>query len=138
MKKFFLTAATLLALATPVLANDDCEVNLDQYNQLKVGMRYSQIVEILGCEGTLTFSAKGAGYKFENYNWEGMHVTLSSGSLNSKGHTGLVPAGVAKPVQKGIVINIDINHVNPKATVEVAPKSDATAIGQKALDAVAQ
>src|SRR5258708_3000726 len=59
MHKFLMTAATLLAFATPAFAGN-CEVNLDQHNQLKVGMRYSQVVEILGCEGDLTFSAKGA------------------------------------------------------------------------------
>jgi opacity protein-like surface antigen len=130
MHKFLMTAATLLAFATPAFAGN-CEVNLDQHNQLKVGMRYSQVVEILGCEGDLTFSAKGAGYKFENYSWEGLTVHMANGSVNSTTHHGLVPAGVAKPISKPIVINIDVN-IRPQSEADVNPAE----IGNKAIDAM--
>jgi hypothetical protein len=134
MTKLLATAATLLALASPAFATDEeCEVNLDQYNQLKVGMRYSEVVEILGCDGTLSFSGKSAGYKAEGYSWEGMYVTMANGSLSHKQHYGLRPAGVPKPVQKPIVINIIIDHT-PKANAEPAPKADPTEVGQKAID----
>jgi hypothetical protein len=134
----FATAATLLALATPAFATDEeCEVNLDQYNKLKVGMRYSEVVEILGCEGDKTFSAKSAGNRTDTFNWEGLYVIFSNGNLYVKGETGLRPAGVAKPVAKPIVINIDID-LTPKAKVEPAQKADPAEVGHKAIDAVPQ
>jgi hypothetical protein len=138
MNKFLATAAIVLALATPAFAtDDDCEINLDQYNQVKVGMRMPQVVEAFGCDGIRTFSAKSAGGKTETYNWEGAHVIFSNGSVYAKGQHGLVPAGETKPVQKPLVINVIINDDTGKVTV-VAPKADPAAIGQKAIDAIPQ
>ena len=135
MKKFLASAATLLALATPAFATDEeCEVNLDQYNKLTIGMRYSEVAEVLGCDGTLAFSSKSAGYKSEGYSWEGMYLSFSNGTMSSKQHHGLRPAGVPKPVQKPLVINIIINDDTGKITVEPAKKTDATEVGQKAID----
>ena len=138
MNKFLATAATLLALATPAFAtDDDCEINLDQYNKVKIGMRLSEVVEAFGCDGSLSYSGKGGSYKFENYSWEGAVITLMNGSVHSKTHHGLRPAGVPKPVQKGIVINIDINHDTGKVTVEPPTmKTNPTDVGQKAIDAM--
>ena len=65
MNKFFATAAMFLALATPAFANDDCEVNLDQYDKLKIGMSLKEVVNVLGCDGNMTFSSKAASYKVE-------------------------------------------------------------------------
>jgi hypothetical protein len=40
MRKILMTAATLLALATPALAETDCHPTLAQYNKLEIGMTY--------------------------------------------------------------------------------------------------
>src|SRR4051812_28517009 len=102
-------------------------------------MRCSEVVEILGCEGTLSYSSKASGYKVESYSWEGLYVSITNGSVSNKSHTGLRPAGVPKPVQKPIVINIDLNiDLTPKAKVEPAPKADPAEVGQKAIDAMPQ
>ena len=141
MNKFLATAATLLALATPAFADDDCEVNLDQYDKLKIGMSLKEVVNILGCDGNMTFSSKAASYKVESWSWNGIYLTVTNGSLASKAHGTLRRAGEAKPVEKPvepIVINIDINVDTGEVTKTVKPaaKANPAAVGQKAIDAM--
>ena len=130
----------MLALATPVFADDDCEVNLDQYDKLKIGMSLKEVVNILGCDGNMTFSSKAASYKVKS--WAG---TASARQQNKNWYPGvknngiLRRAGEAKPVEKPvepIVINVIINDDTGKITVQPASKADPAAIGQKAIDAI--
>jgi hypothetical protein len=61
-----------------------------------------------------------------------------NGSMTSKSHSGLRPAGVPKPVQKGIVINVIINDDTGEVTVKPATKANPAEVGQKAIDAIPQ
>lgn len=46
-------------------------LTLDKYNQIKNGMTYKQVVEIMGSEGTETMSSGEGKYKVTGYKWEG-------------------------------------------------------------------
>jgi hypothetical protein len=88
MKKFAIATVTAVLLSTAAHA-DDCEINLEKYNHLKIGMAYSEVVKILGCEGIVSYVAKGASYKIESYNWEGLYIVMMNGNVLSKSHSGL-------------------------------------------------
>lgn len=46
-------------------------LTLEKYNQIKNGMTYKQVVEIMGSEGTETMSSGDGKYKVTAYKWEG-------------------------------------------------------------------
>lgn len=45
-------------------------ITLEVFNQIKVGMTYDEVVNILGAKGILQQEAKLGGYKIEIYSWE--------------------------------------------------------------------
>jgi hypothetical protein len=55
----------------------DCRVTLAQYQNLQIGMSYSQVVTTLGCNGTETVKSEISGYTGAIYSWQG------SGSLGA-------------------------------------------------------
>lgn len=64
-------------------------LSLDKYNQIKNGMTYKQVVEIIGSEGTETMSSGNGKYKVESYKWDGegyeyLSIVLSGGKVTSK------------------------------------------------------
>ena len=96
MKKFLASAATLLALATPAFATDEeCEVNLDQYNKLdnRHALLGGRRGPRLRWHPGLFFQIRGLQIR-EGYSWEGMYLSFSNGTMSSKQHHGLRPAGV--------------------------------------------
>jgi hypothetical protein len=46
-------------------------LSMEKYNQIKNGMNYKQVVEILGSEGTETMSSGEGKYKVTAYKWDG-------------------------------------------------------------------
>jgi hypothetical protein len=46
-------------------------LTMEKYNQIKNGMTYKQVVEIIGSEGTETMSSGEGKYKVTSYKWEG-------------------------------------------------------------------
>jgi len=46
-------------------------LTMEKYNQIKNGMTYKQVVEIVGSEGTETMSSGEGKYKVTSYKWEG-------------------------------------------------------------------
>jgi len=46
-------------------------LTLDKYNQIKNGMSYKEVVDIMGSEGTQQSSSGEGKYKVETYKWEG-------------------------------------------------------------------
>ena len=96
MNKLFLTAATLLVLATPALAETDCDVSLAQYKRLENGMSYATVVSVLGCEGTEIVSTGSGKFKTAMYMWDGngslgasMNIMLQNGKLMMRAQFGL-------------------------------------------------
>ena len=55
----------------PTSGSSKSGLSMDKYNQLKNGMNYKQVVEILGGEGTETMSSGEGKYKVTSYKWEG-------------------------------------------------------------------
>ncbi|HQZ97758.1 MAG TPA: DUF3862 domain-containing protein [Pyrinomonadaceae bacterium] len=54
--------------AAPPSASD---LTLEKFNQLTVGMKYDEVVKILGSAGTEASSSSSAGNKYVSYKWEG-------------------------------------------------------------------
>jgi hypothetical protein len=46
-------------------------LTMDKYNQIKEGMSYTEVVALLGSEGTETLSSGSGKYKVTSYKWEG-------------------------------------------------------------------
>lgn len=46
-------------------------LTMEKYNQIKNGMNYKQVAEIIGSEGTETMSSGEGKYKVTSYKWEG-------------------------------------------------------------------
>ena len=52
-------------------SGSESELTMAKYNQIKNGMTYKQVVEILGSEGTETMSSGEGKYKVTSYKWDG-------------------------------------------------------------------
>ena len=70
-------------------------VTMANYNRLKTGMTYAQVVQILGKEGTELSRNEMAGYETVMYQWEGdswgsnMNAMFQNGKLIQKAQFGL-------------------------------------------------
>jgi hypothetical protein len=81
-------------VSTPAKSGKNSSLTLDKYNQIKNGMSYAEVVEIMGSAGTETMSSGEGKYKVESYKWEGdnyqfVTVILMGGKVNSKVQNGL-------------------------------------------------
>jgi hypothetical protein len=47
-----------------------CDVSLENYKSLRVGMSYRRVRGIFGCEGTETYRNDGVGDNYINYKWD--------------------------------------------------------------------
>lgn len=54
--------------AAPPSASD---LTLEKFNQLNVGMKYDEVVKILGSAGTESSSSSSAGNSYKTFKWEG-------------------------------------------------------------------
>ncbi|MDQ3800509.1 MAG: DUF3862 domain-containing protein [Acidobacteriota bacterium] len=52
-------------------AGSKTALSMEKYNQIKNGMSYKQVAEILGSEGVETMSSGEGKYKVTSYKWEG-------------------------------------------------------------------
>lgn len=69
-------------------------LTLEKFNQLQNGMKYEEVVKILGSEGTETSSFSSGSLKTVTYKWEGekyarITAVFRNGELNSKIQSGL-------------------------------------------------
>jgi hypothetical protein len=83
------TTTVVKQTKTDAEAKPVCEVNIEKYKQLQMGMTYSEVIETLGCDGTEISTSEGVGYKIEQYNWQGLSVTLTNGKVIAKTQNGL-------------------------------------------------
>ena len=59
-------------------------LTMEKFNQIEDGMSYSQVVSILGQEGTLQIESGSGEYKFQMYTWIDRKVAISVGFQNNQ------------------------------------------------------
>ena len=69
-------------------------LTLDKYNQIKNGMSYKEVRDIIGSDGTQTMSSGEGKYKVESYKWEGdnyqyLSIVTMGDKVSSKVQNGL-------------------------------------------------
>ena len=76
-------------------ATKDVKVTLEQYNQIKDGMTYEEVVEIFGGKESTSSESEIAGIKSEIKTWNGngtfsvATIGFTDGEVSSKSQTGL-------------------------------------------------
>ena len=48
------------------------DITLEEFNQIKVGMTYNQVVNIIGAEGTFSNETQIGGRNYKYYTWNGV------------------------------------------------------------------
>lgn len=84
---------------TPTTTEPETEyITMDEYNQIKNGMTYEQVVKIIGCEGKLATSSEIGGSTSQTYGWSsrdlggvtyGATVVFIDGKVTGKTQVGL-------------------------------------------------
>lgn len=69
-------------------------LTLDNFNKLKAGMKYDEVVKILGSEGSETSSSSIGKIELKSYKWEGekyarIYVHFKNDEMTSKSQSGL-------------------------------------------------
>lgn len=75
--------------SSPSSSSSSSGLTMDKYNQIKNGMSYQEVKDIIGKEGTETMSSGEGKYKVESYKWEGdqyqfISVVFTGGKVQSK------------------------------------------------------
>jgi hypothetical protein len=70
-----------------------CQPNMGKFSSLHTGMSMSEILNIMGCAGSMLSSSTIAGYRTDMFEWQGspgnMNVMFQNGRLISKAQSGL-------------------------------------------------
>lgn len=54
------------------------DITLEEYNKIQVGMTYSQVVKIIGAEGTFSSETQVGSYNYKYYTWNGVGFGASA------------------------------------------------------------
>ena len=70
-------------------SDDKSGLTLDKYNQIKNGMSYKEVVEILGKEGVETMDSGSGKYRVQSFKWEGndykfITIVMTGDKVSSK------------------------------------------------------
>ena len=72
------------------------KISMEEFEKIKTGMSYEEVVSIIGGEGELTSQVDIAGYDTKMYTWQGegglganANATFQNGALTSKAQLGL-------------------------------------------------
>ena len=68
MKTLIVVVLLLLGI---VPARADCTISKEQFNTLAIGMTYTQVVEVIGCEGELLSESVIGDINTRMYRWSG-------------------------------------------------------------------
>lgn len=102
-------------------------LTLEKFNELKNGMKYDEVVKILGSEGTETSSFSSGNLKTVTYKWEGENyaritVTFRNDELTSKIQSGLKSGSSDSSSTKADLTLAKYNQLNNGITYEEAVK----------------
>ena len=50
------------------------DITMAEFNQIQVGMTYSQVVDIIGAEGTFSSETQVGGENYKYYTWKGVGI----------------------------------------------------------------
>lgn len=69
--------------------NSDAALTLENYNKIKNGMTYDEVIDIMGSEGSETMSSGSGAYEVKSYLWESdkikfIAVVFMGGKVTSK------------------------------------------------------
>lgn len=78
------------------------DLTLEKFNQINVGMKYDDVVKILGSAGTESSSSSSAGNTYKTYKWEGSNnaritAMFKNSELTSKNQSSLRSTTAAVP-----------------------------------------
>ena len=88
------TSSSPSSSSSPASSDKKTGLTLDKFNQLKNGMSYKEVVDIVGSEGSQVSSSGEGKYKVETYKWDGENfqyliITFMGEKLYSKTQNGL-------------------------------------------------
>lgn len=90
------TNSSISAVKNPPPKTQRPQVTLNQFNQIREGMSYSEVVKILGMEGKIAHEKQTVRDTFKSYGWklEGarftyIDITFKNDRMLSKSHYGL-------------------------------------------------
>ena len=70
-------------------SSSDSNLTLEKFNQIKNGMSYKEVVDILGKEGTETMDSGTGKYRVQSFKWEGdnykfITIVMTGDKVSSK------------------------------------------------------
>ncbi len=70
-------------------SDDKSDLTLDKYNQIKNGMSYKEVSDILGKEGVETMDSGSGKYRVQSFKWEGddykfITIVMTGDKVSSK------------------------------------------------------
>lgn len=88
------TSSSPAANSSPASSDKKTGLTLDKFNQIKNGMSYKEVVDIIGTEGAQIASSGEGKYKVESYKWDGENfqyilITFMGEKMYSKNQNGL-------------------------------------------------
>ncbi|MGC2237408.1 MAG: hypothetical protein WA584_14695 [Pyrinomonadaceae bacterium] len=83
------TSATSSPSNSSTKSDDKSGLTLDKYNQIKNGMSYKEVVDILGKEGVETMDSGSGKYRVQSFKWEGddykfITIVMTGDKVSSK------------------------------------------------------
>lgn len=86
---------------TTTSSSDSGALTMDNYDKIKNGMSYDEVVKIIGSSGTETRSSTIGKIELKSYKWEGdknqrVYVNFRDDKVNSKSQSGLSSSSTSK------------------------------------------
>ena len=81
--------------AEPKEEEKGCYATLEKFNEIQHGMTYEEVVNIIGCDGTLSSDVGAGSYNIKMYYWyaennvSNMVLSFDNGKLSGKNQIGL-------------------------------------------------
>lgn len=86
---------------TKTTSSDSGDLTMENYEKIKNGMSYDEVVELLGSKGSETRSSTIGKIELKSYKWEGdkykrVYVNFRDDKVNSKSQSGLSSSSTSK------------------------------------------